>query len=198
MIQNCSSQSSPSENIPMKKLILLIPLSLFLLSGCGKEDSNASKNVVTENETIQFKEILLLLNIKTSDSTYLVVNTIDSVNLYINGSYWSKINSIPTDTTNIARFTIGNRTFTKNKLNYLIIASQDINEPNYTTAGEFSQYLNSFLDLETGEYACLIESFKIKSNDNSIQKYFPYVYATFKVTENTASAFAGEIEIKIF
>ncbi len=182
----------------MKKLIYILLLGLFIIS-CKKSDtlSSAERNVVSNSSNNPFKELLILINIKTSDSSYLVVKSIDSVNIFINNYYWTKINTEILDTSKVDKILVGNKYQTKNKINYLIIANQDINQPEYTTAGDFAKYLNATYELKPGEYVCFIESFQLTFNDNSTKKYYPLKYTTFKVIENSRSAYVGEIEIKI-
>ncbi len=182
----------------MKKLIYCLLFGLFLVS-CEKGDSLSSvdRNVITEDGTVPFEELLILMNLKTSDSTYLVVKSIDSVSIFINNYHWSKTNSQILDTSKVNKTLVGNSFQTNQKINYLIIANQHIEEPAYTTAGEFAQYLNAVYELKPGEYACLIESFQITFNDNSTKIYYPFEYTTFKVEQNSRSAYVGEIELKI-
>lgn len=182
----------------MKRLIYFLLIGL-LVASCQKDDSLSSpdRNVVSEDGYIPFEEILILINIKTTDSTYLVVNSIDSVSIYINDYYWTKINSQTLDTSKVDKFLVGNKYQTENKINYLIIADQDIEQPEYNTAGEFAQYLNAAYELKPGEYACLIESFQVTFNDNSTKKYYPFEYTTFKVEQNSRSAYVGEIKLII-
>jgi len=171
----------------------------LLIMSCNKDDnlSSADRNVVSNDETVPFEELLVLINVKTSDSTYLVVESVDSVNIYVNNFYWAKINSLTVDTSNVVKSLNDNFYETNNKINYLIIAKQDIKEPDYNTAGEFANYLNEYYELKPGEYACLIESFQVTFNDNSTRKYNTFEYKTFKVEQNSKSAFVGEIEINI-
>lgn len=182
----------------MKELIYFLLIGLLLVS-CDIDDSlsSADRNVVSEDGVIPFEELLILVNIKTTDSTYLVVKSVDSVSIFINDFYWTKINSQPLDTSKVDKQPVGNKYLSDNKINYLIIANQDIEQPDYNTAGEFAQYLNSAYELKPGEYACLVESFQITFNDNSIKTYYPYEYKIFKVEQNLRSAFVGEIEIRI-
>lgn len=182
----------------MKRWLFLVLIGLLAMS-CEKEDSfdNVYKNVVSEDDSVPFEEILILLNIKATDSTYLVVKSIDSVKIFINGLYWAKINSQVLDTSKVEKYSSGNMYQTDNKLNYLIIAEQEIAPPNFNTAGAYSQYLNSGFELKPGEYACLVESFRVTFNDNSVKEYYPFVYKTFKVEKNSKSAFVGEFELKI-
>ena len=182
----------------MKTIICFFIMGLLLV-GCENDDtlSSADRNVVSEDSSISFEELSILINIKTTDSTYLVVESIDSVSLYINSFYWAKINSQPLDTSKVDKRLVGNKYVTDKKISYLMIANQDIEQPDFRTAGEFAQYLNSVYELSPGEYVCLIESFQVTFNDGSTKVYYPFEYATFKVEQNSRSAFAGEIEIKI-
>lgn len=182
----------------MKKY--LIPLLLFFtILGCGKEDNfDGSRAVVSDSKNVPFEELLLLINLKTSDSSYLVIPSIDSVNLFVNNFYWSTKNSVVLDTSNIEKYALNNMFHTSNKLNYLVLAKKADLQTNFNTAGEYAHYLNSLYQLKPGEYACLINSFQILLNDNTIKTYHPITYKTFKVEGNSYSAFVGEIEIKLY
>ncbi len=90
----------------MKRLFLLFPIIFFLLSACETDDysSPAEPNVVSSTSKIDFEELLILINIKTSAEHYQVVKQIDSVNIYINRQHWAKVSSLPLDTANIKKF----------------------------------------------------------------------------------------------
>lgn len=182
----------------MKKLVYFLLLGVSLV-GCSTDDTLnvAQRNVVSNDNSVPFEELLVLINIKTTDNSYLVVRSIDSVNIFVNDFYWSKINSQFVDISKIDKQEIGNTYQTSKKINYLLIAGQDVEEPNFDTAGEFAQYLNAIHELKPGEYTCFIESFQVTFNDNTTKKYYPFEYRIFNVVENTRSAFVGEIEIKI-
>lgn len=138
---------------------------LILLSGCSKKDddlSSAAKNVVSEEKRIDFRELLLFVNLKAADGSYLVVKSVDSIAVYINNFHWATISSEPVDTTKIDKSVSGNRLLTSHKINYFSLATRHAEEqPDYTTAGDFAQYLHSLLSLENGEYVCFIESFTV-------------------------------------
>lgn len=183
----------------MKKLIYFLMIGL-LLAGCEKNDglSPPQRNVISDEEIIPFEELLMLINIKTSDSTWLVVSSVDSVRIFINEHYWNMVNSQTIDTSKVAKTHLGNTSVSESKLNYLIIADQDIEEPDYNTAGEFAQYLNAAYELPPGEYACFIESLQVTLNDNTVHKYYPMQYATFRLEPNFKSIFLGEITINLY
>ncbi|MDR1182477.1 MAG: hypothetical protein LBL13_10920 [Bacteroidales bacterium] len=186
----------------LKQFVYLI-LCITLLFGCSKrseEDSSTSaeRNVVSDETTTSFKEILMLINLKTTDSTFLVVKSIDSVTIFVNNKFWSQSSSQSIDINNIEKSVNGNKYETNNKLNYLLIAEQtDTEKPDYLRAGDFAQYLNESLDLKPGHYACLIESFQVTFNDNTVRKYYPFEYRIFKVEPDSKSSSLGEIELKI-
>ncbi len=181
----------------MNKFIFLFLMVLLTVS-CDEENQNvATRNVVSEDGSVPFQELILLLNIKASDSTYLVVKSIDSVNLYVNNRYWAKVNSDTLDTSKINKVVLGNTYVSSSKINYLVKARQDIEESEFTTAGEFAQFLNLSLVLKPGEYACFVESFQITFNDNTTKTYYPFLYEIFKVEKDVRSAYVGEIELKI-
>lgn len=182
----------------MKKLLISIAL-ILVFYGCSKDESlnTAQRNVVSEDGSISLKELLVLINIKTNDSTYLVVESIDSVKMFVNNTFWSMRSSSIIDTTKIDKIVEGNRFITDKKLSYLLISEQEQNDSTFLTAGDFAAYLNSLLQLKPGEYACFIESFQIKFNDQSIKRYYPFQYQTFKVEANNQTAFVGEFNFLI-
>jgi len=181
----------------MRNFIILI-LAGLIITSCEKDSlSSADRNTYSEDGSISFEELLILLNVKSSENSYLVASSIDSINIYINNYYWTKINSQKVDTTKVDKFVNGNMFLSNKKLNYLVIANQDIEQPDYNIAGDFAKYLNNFATVKPGEYACFIESFQVTFNDNTVKKYYPMEYKTFKVEQNLRSAYVGEIELTI-
>ena len=123
----------------MKKLLIPI-LIFFTVLGCGKDNNfDGRRAVVSDSEKIPFEELLLLINLKTSDSSYLVIPSIDSVNLFVNNFYWSTKNSVVLDTSNIEKYALNNMFHTSNKLNYLVLAKKADLQTNFNTAGEIGR-----------------------------------------------------------
>lgn len=182
----------------MKKFISILFI-IFLFIGCDGNDDyyDGNMNVISESEDVPFKEIIFLVNLKTNDSTYVVVKEIDSINIYVNTLSWAKLNSASIDTTKISKFVVNNRFESNNKISYLVVAKQKISQINFNTAGDYAQYLNSLYELQPGEYACLIESFQITLNDSTTVKFYPYSYKSFRVEPNMRSVFIGEFDINI-
>jgi hypothetical protein len=179
------------------KLLFTIVVISLALSSCDKGYSVAERNVFSEDGSVQLEEIFLLMNVKTSDSTWLVTESIDSITLYVNSSYWAMVSSESVNVAGIPSHEVGNMNVSESKLEYLVLAEQDLEEPEYLTAGDFAQFLNSYYVLQPGEYACLIESFVVTYNDNTREKIYPLQYTTFNVEEGNRSVFVGEFEINI-
>lgn len=182
----------------MKKLLFFFLLPLVWAS-CDKSESlsNAQRSVVSNATSIPFEELLLLVNLKTTSGEFVVVEAVDSVNLYINNVHWAKSNSQSLDIAKLPKQEVGNKFISSRKVNYLVVAKRNLVMPDLSTAGEFADYLNAVYELKPGEYACWIESFQLTFNDGSTKTYYPFTYAPFRVEENNRSAFVGEIELII-
>ncbi|MCK6612326.1 MAG: hypothetical protein L6Q78_14955 [Bacteroidia bacterium] len=181
------------------KLKTLLAFAFLLFGACSKDSSlpDGSEAVVSNSSSVSFEQLVLLLNVKTNDSAYLVVESLDSVNLYVNNAWWNKVSSLLVDTTRVDKISNGNRFLSNNKINYLVLAKQGIRVPALKTAGDFSTYLNSWYTIKPGDYACFIESFSVRFNDGSSKTYFPYKYIPFTIIPESASAFVGEIELQL-
>ncbi len=184
----------------MKKFFfgaLLISLGIF---GCESDDgyTDSPSNVVDYGNSTTFQEMFMLISIKTSDSTYLVTESIDSLNIYVNNQFWSCTNSSSIDTTHIVKTKGIDYYNSSNKINYLVVAKQNALISDFSTIGDYAKYLNDQITLKDGEYACLLESFQIKLNDGTSKTFAPYAYTIFTVEPDTYNAYLGEIELKIY
>jgi len=114
----------------MKKIFALMLLGIFII-GCNDDDySSENLNVISDSQDVPFKEIIFLVNLKTNDSTYVVVKEIDSINIYVNTFSWAKLNSASIDTTKISKFIVNNRFESNNKISYLVVAKQALTQRN--------------------------------------------------------------------
>lgn len=181
------------------KIILIMTLSLLYLIGCKKASTESvDKNIVSETNTVKFREIVLLLSIKSTDTTYIVTDRIEQIQIKINDNIWGKFSSKIIDTTAIIK-EIGNNYFeSKTKTSYLIIAECTPDYGSFTTAGQYSSYLNSFLELEPGDYVCKIEELQLKGLNSQTATIKTSIFKNFTVLANTRSSFIGEIELKIY
>lgn len=184
----------------MNTKLLIFSILMLIIVSCSKSEdsySDGDSNVVSDTKTISFKELVLLLSIQNPDSTFLVVERIDSLMLYVDDKFWAKINSVSLDTTTIDKDLNGNRFSSNDKVSYLVLSDQDSVVTKFVYAIQYAQFLNTLLELQPGEHACFLQSFMIKFNDGTYKKYYPNIYKIFNVEANTQSAFVGEFNIKI-
>lgn len=174
----------------------LILIGLACLS-CEKSDSSAARNTVIQDGSNVFEELSMLINLKSSDSSYVLVEKIDSVKLKVGDFFEVKTSSGSVDTTIFNSYPSGDFNVTGQKVNYLVLARPSLEPQDFSTAGEYADYLNKLLELKTGEYVCLLESIWISLADGTKRQYFPHVYTTFTVFEGAVTAYAGEITIEI-
>ncbi len=177
----------------------IILTSVFLISCEVNSDENSyPSNVVDYDNSTSFEELFMLVSIKTSDSTYLVTKSIDSITIFVNNEFWSISNSSTIDTEDIVKTETSNYSYSNNKLNYLVVAKQQALTSDFSTIGDYAKYLNDQVTLNNGQYACLIASFQVTLNDGTRKKFAPYSYTIFTVESNTQNAYLGEIELKIY
>ena len=175
----------------------ILLLVLLCLSGCHRDDF-LDRNVVSNRDDTPFEELLILMNVSIAENKYLVVKSIDSVKIFVNGKHWSTTSSLPLDIDKVKKQTEGNKYYISRKLNYLVKSKQVTTaKPDYSTAGGVASYLNSLLELKPGDYACRIESFQVTFNDNTKQKYYPFVFKTFTLKANMRSVAVGEFNLKL-
>lgn len=175
----------------------MLCLSGFFLLSCEKDSSTAARNTVFQNSSNILEEVSMLINLKTNDSSYVVVNKIDSVFIKVGELFEVKTSSTTIDTANFNTYQDGDFRVTNKKLNYLVIARPSLEPQDFNTAGEYADYLNKLLELKAGEYVCLIESIWVTLSNGNKQQYFPHIYSNFTVNQDAVSAFAGEITIEI-
>ena len=179
----------------LRKALLLLGFMIFI--SCGDENS-PTNSVVSEDRMIPFSQILMRLEVKTGDSSYLVMDKLDSVKLLVNGQRWSTSSTEVLDTSKIAKSLRNNFFVSSQPLNYMLIAPYEADDTEaFSTAGEYADYLNLLQSLRPGEYACFWESFSIRGKDGSVNTYYPQQYQTFSVEEGHSSAFAGTLTYKL-
>lgn len=182
----------------MIKPILVFVLSALMFCACNKDQvSRASSNIVTDDGSVLFEELLLLVNVQKEDSSYVVAASVDSISIYVNNDFWANVSSVQLDTTKIVKSVNGNRFTTNRKVNYLVQTTKQVGIPNFVVAGDYAQFINADVTLKPGEYACFIASFWLADNNGNSQQYHPMDYTIFRVEPNDRSAFVGEITLII-
>jgi hypothetical protein len=115
----------------------------------------------------------------------------------VNENDWGKFNSAKTDTALYQSTVINTFKVTDDIVKYPVIAPFQTAKDTITTAGEYSDLLNSYFTLEPGFYICSIESFEFKDENGIMKKVETTIIEPVEIKENLRSAFIGEFEILI-
>jgi len=174
----------------MKKYILYF-LILSTVYSCTKGDYQNNK-IISEDDEIYVENLLMLINIQNSDSTYLITHRIDSLSIYINDSLWGYFSSSEIDTAKINKEQSGNYFFSNNKQNYFFIGNV-LAENEFETVGDYATFMNAYNTLKPGD--CMIESYQIVDINGLRKTFYPYKYFPFSVEENVGSMYIGEINL---
>jgi hypothetical protein len=182
----------------MRKVFIF--LLVFLgLSNCKKDSATNFDSAIIEDSsnTNKFKQLVLIINLKNSNGSYILLQKIDSINLKVNNKQWGTFASEITDTTGFQSSLLKSIRITSQKIGYLIIATYQLNVNSLETAGDYVSYLNERLILTPGDYVCEINQLKFTNVTGQTVIIKPMIFKDFKVVQNTTSSFVGEIEIVV-
>jgi hypothetical protein len=186
--------------------LLFVLLSVCMLFNCTKDESlngysYASESTIFSSEsTVQFREVLLVIRpfILSGDTKkFIVSDSLLNVKVKMNNTLWSTVNSLSLDTSAVENEIYGNFVVTELPLKYSIIAKFVPEKTTLTTAGEYSDLLRKYMNIEPGVYFCQVESFEIKLSDGSLKKVVPLISEMIEITDKTRSLYLGEFEVEI-
>lgn len=186
----------------MRKMCWLLVTASCLMSSCLSDPTER----LTEGEIISgetdmnsYQSIVLSLNVKTADNAYLVVESLEDVELYINDTHWTTLSTQPINITDINKYEQDNMLLTNDKVNYVFVANQQLDkELEYTTTGDIIDYMNAIRTLDAGEYMFTVKSFKVTFTDNTTRTFYPEFQKVFTVGyDRKSSLYLGEVELKI-
>ncbi len=180
------------------RFFIFLGLGVLFVSSCQKSDyQEASDNIVSSVSNNRFEKLLILVNLKNTDSTYVLTEQVDSVEIYLNDQFLGSFTSSAVDVDLIASFPMENLNVTTQKINYLIQAEQDYSLIEVNTAGDYAAILNEHFEILPGDYVVLIKRFRMNDNTETPIEYFPYYYSNFTVESQSSSVYLGEITIEI-
>jgi CMP-2-keto-3-deoxyoctulosonic acid synthetase len=166
---------------------------------CKKDDSYSGGSGVVDNSTsVDFKSLMLLVNVKNSDTSFVVTEQIDSIELYLNDSFWTYATSEIYDTSKVAYTVQNNLKIASSQVNYLVLADRVETPLTTASAGDYAAYLNGVFDVNPGQYACLVKSFQLKFEDGHTETFYPNSYHVFEIKYGSSNAFVGNIELKTY
>jgi hypothetical protein len=185
-------------------LFFILPLLLF---SCEEEDEltaytyNSESTIFNQSNQVQFREVLFTIKPYLNaggTKKFIVTDTLLNVKVKMNNTLWSTAKSLAIDTAGVQKQTMGSFQVSDYNLKYSIIANYQPEKTTLTTAGEYSDLLRAYMNIEPGVYFCQVESFEIKLPDGTRRKVIPLISEMVVITTNTRSLFLGEFEVEIF
>jgi hypothetical protein len=191
----------------MNSLKLAIVLcSFFLIFSCSKDnDLNgysyySESTIYSSTTTVQFREVLLTIKpyiVLENVKKFIVTDSLLNVKVKMNNTSWSTSNSLFLDTTSLADEVYGEFIITDSPIKYSIIARFEPTKDTLTTAGEYSDLLRNYMNIEPGVYFCRVESFEIKLADGSAKKVVPLISEMVEIKDSMRSLYLGDFEVEV-
>ena len=179
----------------MKKLTIFA-LLCGALSACdpGDDDDNFTSGVVSQTAEATLSELLVSISADYQGSDYLATDQIYNAEFTINENSIvipeSKIQGIqPHDT-------INGTPVSDEATSFYFIEGID-NRPDTYTAGGYAEMLNGFLNLQPGDYLCVLEGFQYVNTLGDTIDVDVYDAQVFSVEVGQQSAFIGEFNAAV-
>jgi hypothetical protein len=177
---------------------------IFLATSCSKDESpyrySSESTIYSESNQRVLRELMFMLKpykIHEGSKKYIVVSSIDSIRVLINGDEWGIFSSFGIDISNINKEIADNFYVRSEPVPYVTKAPYVMSGDILTTAGQYSEMLGRYISLQPGGYVFQIEYIELKDISGNTHRVYPLIAKHFEVKENIVSAFIGEFEILI-
>ncbi len=128
---------------------------------------------------------------------FIIVSSITSAKVLINGQEWGIFPSFGVDVSLINKELADDFYVRSEPVKYVVQAPYIMSNEVLTTAGEYSDLLDRYISLQSGGYVCQIEYIELTDNNGNTHRLYPLIAEPFEVKESSVSAFIGEFEILI-
>lgn len=185
----------------MKKttfLILIILSSLAILNGCGSDNIGpyGSSAIVDESNSVEIKDVLFTVDLINSNNNFLVTQQLLSAEIYINNEKWGEFDSDIIDVTLYNTEIENNLLVANDPIEYLFITSNQLTLDSLLTAGDYSNALNSFYQLQPGGYIAELRLVSFINEEDTITVKTRKLL-DFQIAENSESVFIGNFVIDL-
>jgi hypothetical protein len=130
---------------------------------------------------------------------YIVMDTLKNISLVINNKIKKESDSYSLDTEHLSsKETYRDYLVTDQSIHYPVVMDVTMKPQILTTAGQYADLLNDYMNLQPGIYVCRIVSFDIKTVSGELRTvYTPTLSFPLEVEENKASIHLGEFEVEV-
>jgi hypothetical protein len=192
----------------MKRLFFLRLIAIFCCLSffrCSEESSSYLYNeptIYSERNQNLFSEVVFFIKpciYEASGKKFVVTDTLKNISLIINDKIERKSDSYALDIDHLLpKETYGDYRVTDQSIHYPVVMKMTMIPESLTTAGQYADLLNNYLNLQPGFYVCRIVSFDIKTVSGELKTvYTPTLSFPLEVPENKVSIHLGEFEVEI-
>ncbi|MDR2085914.1 MAG: hypothetical protein LBP72_01945 [Dysgonamonadaceae bacterium] len=176
-----------------------------LFFSCNEENNPYPYNeptIYSESNRHLFSEVVFFIKpyIREADrKKFIVTDTLKNISLTINNKIKKKSDSYPLDIDRLsAKEAYADYLVTDQPIHYPVSMEVTMMPQSLTTAGQYADLLNDYLNLQPGIYICRIVSFDIKTISGELKTiYTPMLSFPLEVEENKVSAHLGEFEVEV-
>jgi hypothetical protein len=194
----------------MKTHLFFFPFAAILfcwLSFCSCSEDGSSylynePTIYSENDKYLFSEVVFFMKpyiYEDNRKKYIVTDTLKNITLTINNKIEKKSDSYSLDIDHLSSKETGtDYVLTEQSIQYPVVVGVTMIPETLTTAGQYADLLNDYMNLQPGIYICRIVSFDIKTISGELKTvYTPTLSFPLEVQENKVSAHLGEFEIEV-
>jgi hypothetical protein len=179
---------------------------LLVFYSCNKDESDPyhynDPTIYSESNQILLSEIIFFMQPYITDSgqkKYIATDRLKNISLKINDRIEQVSDSYPLDTAHLNFMEIhGNYWVTSQLIHYPAVMNVTMIPDALTTAGQYADLLNNYMNLLPGIYVCRIVSFDIATVSGELETvYTPSLSFSLEVKDNMGSIYLGEFEVEI-
>jgi hypothetical protein len=173
---------------------------------CCSDESNSypynEPTIYSESNQNLFSEVVFFIKpyiYEADRKKFIVTDTLKNISLIINNKIEKKSDSYALDIAHLLpKETCSDYLVTDQSIHYPVVMGVTMIPESLTTAGQYADLLNNYLNLQPGFYVCRIVSFDIKTISGELKTiYTPMLSFPLEVPENKASIYLGEFEVEI-
>ncbi|GHT25696.1 hypothetical protein AGMMS4957_20910 [Bacteroidia bacterium] len=178
-----------------------------MLHACSDYDAENSfyynkPSIYSESDKVLFSEVIFFVKpyvVDAGQRKYVVTDTLKNVSLKINNKIERTSDSYALDIDHLlAKETLGDYQVTAQSIHYPVVMGVTMIPEELTTAGQYADLLNNYMNLQPGIYVCQIVSFDIKTALGTLKTvYTPAISFSLEVKENMLSADLGVFEVEL-
>tara|TARA_B100000780_G_scaffold276153_2_gene244196 strand:- start:751 stop:1281 length:531 start_codon:yes stop_codon:yes gene_type:complete len=175
-------------------------MALFVLASCDNDEeayaNYVESSIYSDDLYEDLSELLFSFSIKQSDSTYLAVDQLVDIPVYVDGELWSEGHTNFKDLSYFSLDTNGSVVSSSVELKYLLYASF-LRPTVGFTAGSYADVLTSYRTLSNGDHFCEIPKISYTDLNGDTISIYPNLVQTFVVKPDQSQIHVADFQIQL-